>query len=113
MDTDKQVARGLIDIEAYLYREAHLTTARRRVADFTARAGGLTDEQRSAIERWYVEEQEHVARVVTEHIAESVGAAAAEHRVRFGHWLRGTLAAMLLITVLAIVCTAVVVGSVS
>jgi hypothetical protein len=113
MNTEKQAARGLVDIEAYLYREAHLGAARRRVAAFTAKTDGLTYEQKRDIELWYLEEQEHVARMVTKHIADSVGAAEAAYHIRFGRWLRGTLIAMAVITVVTFVCTAVVVGSVA
>ncbi|MFC8222799.1 hypothetical protein ACFUTY_32085 [Streptomyces sp. NPDC057362] len=112
MDTEKQAARGLVDIEAFLYREAQLRAARQRVADFTARADGLSFEQRRRIELWYLEEQQYVAHMVTEHIADSLNAAEEVHRIRFGRWLRGTLIGMFLITVAACVCTAVVVGTV-
>ncbi|MFJ4624410.1 hypothetical protein [Streptomyces sp. NPDC088812] len=83
------------------------------MADFTAQADGLGDEQRTAVERWSVEQRRHVARAVTDHIADSVGAAEAGHRGRFGRWLRGTPTAMMPITVMTIVCTAVVVGTVA
>ncbi|CAM5601226.1 MULTISPECIES: hypothetical protein [Streptomyces] len=113
MNMNKQAARGLVDIEAYLYREAHLTAARRRVTAFTARMDGLTHEQKRDIELWYLEEQKYVARMVTKYIADSVGAAETANNIRFGRWLRGTVIAMAVITVLTFVCTAVVVGSVS
>ncbi|MEV7323099.1 hypothetical protein [Streptomyces sp. NPDC093970] len=113
MNTNEQAARGLVDIEAYLYRAAHLGAARRRVAAFTARTDGLTHEQRRAIELWYLDEQQRVARMVTKHIADSAGAAEEANRVRFTRWLRGTLAAMVLITMVTFVCTAVLVASVT
>ncbi|MEU9336596.1 hypothetical protein AB0D49_26085 [Streptomyces sp. NPDC048290] len=113
MNTNQQAARGLADIEAYLYRAAHLGAARRRVFAFTERTGGLTHEQRRAIELWYLDEQRRVARMVTRHITDSVGAAEAAHHIRFRRWLRGTLIAMVLITMVTFVCTAVVVGSVT
>lgn len=46
MDASKEAARGLNDIEDFLYRESHLEAAHRRVADFTARTAGLTDGQK-------------------------------------------------------------------
>ncbi|MFG3297022.1 hypothetical protein ACGF3G_50680 [Streptomyces sp. NPDC048179] len=113
MNMAKQAARGLVEIEAHLYREAHLRAARGRVAAFVARTHGLTHEQRRDIELWYLDEQNYVARMVTQHIADSVGAAEAAHDIRFGRWLRGTLIAMAVITVVTFVCTAVVVGSVA
>ncbi|GHE98580.1 hypothetical protein GCM10014715_63470 [Streptomyces spiralis] len=113
MNTNKQAARGLIDLEAYLYREAHLSTARRRVAAFTEKAVGLTREQKRDIELWYLEEQKYMARMVTEYVADSVGAVEAANHIRFGRWLRGTLIATAVITVVTFVCTAVVVASVA
>ncbi|WP_329528400.1 hypothetical protein [Streptomyces sp. NBC_01462] len=113
MNTNEQAARGLVDIEAYLYRAAHLGAARQRVAAFTARTDGLTHEQRRAIELWYLDEQVGVARMVTDHIADSVGAAEAANRIRFRRWLRGTLISMVVITMVTFVCTAMVVGSVT
>ncbi|MEU6388001.1 hypothetical protein [Streptomyces sp. NPDC046939] len=111
MNTGEQAARGLADIEAYLFREARLSAARRRVAAFIASTEGLTYEQRRDIEEWYLEEQIYVARMVTEHIAETVNAAEAAHHARFTRWLRGTLFAMAVTVALTFACTAVVVGS--
>ncbi|MBT2408983.1 hypothetical protein J7I94_00160 [Streptomyces sp. ISL-12] len=111
MNTEKQAARGLVDIEAYLHQEAHLGAARRRVTAFTARTDGLTQEQRRDIESWYLDEQRYVARMVTQHIADRLDAADAAHRVRFARWLRGTMIAMTVITLVTFVGTAVVVGS--
>ncbi|MFI0240293.1 hypothetical protein [Streptomyces sp. NPDC016845] len=111
MNTGEQAARGLADMEAYLSREARLSAARQRVAAFIARTDGLTYEQRRDLEEWYLGEQIYVARMVTEHIAESVGAVEAAHHIRFARWLRGTLFAMVVTIVVTFVCTAVVVGS--
>ncbi|MHA5050623.1 hypothetical protein [Streptomyces sp. SD15] len=102
MDASEEAARGLTDIETFLYREAHLQAAHRRVADFTARALGLTQEQKTDIERWYLEEQRYVAHMVTEHIADRISVVEEQHHIRFGRWLRGTLTAMVLITVATI-----------
>ncbi|MCX4572865.1 hypothetical protein [Streptomyces sp. NBC_01571] len=112
MDASEEAARGLTDIENFLYRESHLGAAHRRAADFTARVPGLTRQQRIDIEEWYVEEQRHVARMVTEHIADSISVVEKQHHVRFGRWLRGTLAAMALITaVMVVVSVVLVVGA--
>ncbi|MFI1441647.1 hypothetical protein [Streptomyces fructofermentans] len=95
MDTDKQTAaRGLTDIEAYLYREAHLGAARRRLAEFTARATDFSPGQKRELERWYLDEQRHVARMVIDHIADSISAVHKVRSNRVGRWLRGTLLAM-------------------
>ncbi|MGA5418247.1 MULTISPECIES: hypothetical protein [Streptomyces] len=107
MDTDKQTARGLADIEAYLYREAHLSAARQRLARFMARADDFSAEQKAELETWYLGEQRYVARMVTDHIADSISAVEDRHRVRFGRWLRGTLIGMTVIT-LAVIAGAVI-----
>jgi hypothetical protein len=111
MDASEEAARGLTDIETFLYREAHLSAARRRVAEFVARAPELTREQKMDIERWYLGEQRYVARMVTDHIADRVSVVEKQHHVRFGRWLRGTLAAMVLITVGMGLCVTVVLGT--
>lgn len=51
--------------------------------------------------------------MVTDHIADSVGATEAANRIRFRRWLRGTLISMVVITMVTFVCTAMVVGSVT
>ncbi|MDX3853178.1 hypothetical protein [Streptomyces sp. AK02-01A] len=112
MNASEEAARGLTDIEEFLYWEAHLEAAHRRVADFTARAPGLTQEQKIDIERWYLEEQRYVARMVTEHIADTISVVEDDHHIRFGRWLRGTLTAMVLITAAMIgLCVAVIMGT--
>ncbi|MBX7554550.1 hypothetical protein [Streptomyces sp. NPDC004232] len=110
MDASKEAARGLTDIESFLHEEAHVQAARQRVADFTARAPGLTREQKLDIERWYLDEQRYVARILTDHIADRISAVEEQHHVRFGRWLRGTMTAMALITV-AMLCIAVMLGT--
>ena len=111
MDAREEAARGLSDIEGFLYREAHVGAARRRVAGFTARTEGLTPEQRRDIEQWYLDEQEYVARMVTDHIADRIHVFEAQHQVRIRRWLRGTLIAMVLVTLAMIVCVAVILES--
>ncbi|MFJ9902425.1 hypothetical protein ACIRVK_05900 [Streptomyces sp. NPDC101152] len=111
MAAREEAARGLPDIEDFLYREAHRGTTYRRVTAFTARVEGLTPEQKRDIEQWYVDEQEHVARMVTDHIAERVGAVEAQHHVRIRQWLRGTLTGMALITLAMIACLVVILES--
>lgn len=113
MDANEEAARNLTDIEEFLYRQAHLAAARRRVADFTARAPGLTQEQKMDIVRWYFEEQRYVARMVTEHIADRINVVEEQHHVRFRRWLRGTLTVMVLITLAMGLCVAVVLGTLS
>ncbi|WP_427917306.1 hypothetical protein [Streptomyces sp. cg40] len=111
MTAREEAARGLTDIEGFLYREAHMGATHRRLADLTARVGGLTPEQQRDIRTWYTDEQRHVARMVTDHIAEQVAALEARHQARIRHWLRGTLAAMALITLAMTACVVVILGS--
>jgi hypothetical protein len=50
--------------------------------------------------------------MVTEHIADSINVVEELHHNSFGRWLRGTLIAMVLITVALIcLCVAVILGS--
>ncbi|MCT9082901.1 hypothetical protein [Streptomyces fulvoviolaceus] len=111
MTAREEAARGLTDIEGFLYQEAHTGATHRRVAAFTARVEGLTPEQKRDIEQWYVDEQKDVARMVTDHIAERGEALEAQHHVRMRQWLRGTLTAMGLITLAMIACVVVILGS--
>ncbi|NGO14006.1 hypothetical protein G5C60_42065 [Streptomyces sp. HC44] len=111
MNAREEAARGLTDIEGFLHREAHLEAAHRRVSDFTARAQGLTPEQKREIEQWYIDEQIYVARMVTDHIADRINAVEEQHHIRIRRWLRGTLTAMVLITMAMIACVAVIVGT--
>ncbi|MGY6019816.1 hypothetical protein [Streptomyces spinosirectus] len=108
MDAGKEAARGLNDIEDFLYRKAHLNAAHQRVDEFTARTEGLTRGQKMDIERWYLEEQAYVARMVTDHIAARVDEMEAQHRARLGRWLRGSLIGMAVITA-ALIATCVTV----
>ncbi|MFJ9248247.1 hypothetical protein [Streptomyces sp. NPDC101776] len=115
MTAREEAARGLPDIEGFLYEEAHLGATRRRVAGLATRVEGLTAAQKRDIGTWYVDEQRRVARMVTDHIAErvaeQVAALEAQHRVRIRHWLRGTLVSMALITLAMSACVAVILGS--
>ncbi|MFE7836997.1 hypothetical protein ACFU53_13390 [Streptomyces sp. NPDC057474] len=113
MDASDEAARGLTAIETFLYREAHLHAAHQRVTDFIEREPGLTPEQKIDIERWYLDEQTYVARMVTDHIADSISAVHEQHRVRLGRWLRGTMTAMTLITVAMVGLCVVIVETVS
>jgi hypothetical protein len=111
MSTKEQAARGLADIEAYLYREAHLSAARQRVAVFIARSAGLTHEQKRDIEEWYLDEQKHVAGVVTQHIADSIAEADSARQRRFLRWMRRMLIAVAVLTLLTFVATVFLVSS--
>ncbi|MEW1775960.1 hypothetical protein [Streptomyces sp. NPDC086777] len=111
MKASKEAARGLSDIETFLYRHAHLEAARQRVEVFTTLVPGLTLEQKADIESWYLREQTYVARMVTEHIAANADEMRQRHRVRFTRWLRGTLTAMVLTSVAMAACCTVLLKS--
>ncbi|MFI6662238.1 hypothetical protein ACIBL8_42780 [Streptomyces sp. NPDC050523] len=113
MDANKEAARGLNAIENYLYQEAHLSGAHQRVEEFTAQEEGLTHGQKAAIERWYLEEQAYVARMVTAHIAARIGEVEQQHRAHLGRWLRGTLIGMAVITAALITTCVTVILAVS
>ncbi|MFJ6392625.1 hypothetical protein ACIQJT_34060 [Streptomyces sp. NPDC091972] len=105
MSTDEQAARGLADLEAYLYQEAHLSAARLRVAAFLAQSTGLSHRQMRDIEEWYLDEQRYVAGTVTQHIADSIAQAdSARHRSAL-RWMRWLLIAVTALTLLTFVGT--------
>ncbi|MFD7875272.1 hypothetical protein ACFV5G_14400 [Streptomyces sp. NPDC059766] len=110
MDTDNRTAaRGLIDVKAYLYRQAHLGAARRRLAEFTARAADFSPGRKPDPERFHLDGQPDVARTVADHIVDGIRASEQMQRIRSGRWLRGTLMAMELIGVVLFVGAALVV----
>ncbi|WP_328843200.1 hypothetical protein [Streptomyces sp. NBC_00258] len=111
MSTEEQAARGLADIEAYLYWEAHLSAARQRVAAFIAQSVGLTHQQKRDIEEWYLDEQKYVAGVVTQHIADSVAEADSARHWRFLRCMRRMLIAVAVLTLLTFVGTVLLVSS--
>ncbi|MFI6405538.1 hypothetical protein [Streptomyces sp. NPDC050548] len=111
MTAREEAARGLSEIEGFLYQEAHMGATYRRVADLTTRVEGLTPEQQRDIGKWYVDEQRHVARMVTDHIAERLDAMESRHQARIRHWLRGTLIAMVLVTLAMSAVVVVIVES--
>lgn len=111
MDAREEAARGLNEIEHFLYRQAHMAAARRRVAALLAHVPELTGEQKVRIERWYLEEQRHVARMVTGHIDNAIETEQKKHDQRLGRWLRGTRTSMIFITVTLALVVAVVLGS--
>ncbi|MGY4923687.1 hypothetical protein [Streptomyces sp. 900105755] len=111
MSTDEQAARGLADLEAYLYREAHLSAARLRVAAFLAQSAGLSHRQKRDIEEWYLDEQKYVAGTVTQHIADSIAQAhSARHRSNLW-WMLWLLIAVTALTLLTFVGTVLLVST--
>ncbi|WP_053851693.1 hypothetical protein [Streptomyces sp. NRRL B-24085] len=111
MSTEEQAARGLADLEAYLYQEAHLSAARLRVAAFPAQSAGLSHQQKRDIEEWYLDEQKYVAGTVTRHIADSIAQAdSARHRSSL-RWMRWLLVAVTALTLLTFVGTVLLVST--
>ncbi|MFF5497889.1 hypothetical protein [Streptomyces aquilus] len=105
MSTEEQAARGLADLEAYLYQEAHLSAARLRVAAFLAQSDGLSHRQKRDIEEWYLDEQKYVAGTVTQHIADSIAQADSARRRSSLQWIRWLLVAVTALTLLTFVGT--------
>ncbi|MEU1231412.1 hypothetical protein [Streptomyces sp. NPDC005828] len=103
MSTEEQAARGLADLETYLYREAHLSAARLRVAAFIEQSAGLTHQQKRDIEEWYLDEQTYVAGMVTQYIADSIAEADAGHHRRLLRFLRRLLIAVAVLTLVGTV----------
>ncbi|MFF4112776.1 hypothetical protein ACFY0P_04705 [Streptomyces sp. NPDC001714] len=111
MSTDEQAARGLADLEAYLYQEAHLSAARLRVAAFLAQSAGLSHRQKRDFEEWYLYEQKYVAGTVTQHIADSIAQAhSARHRSNL-RWMLWLLIAVTVLTLLTFMGTVLLVST--
>ncbi|CAM5444686.1 hypothetical protein GCM10010329_51030 [Streptomyces spiroverticillatus] len=111
MSMEEQATRGLADMEAYLYQEAHLSAARLRVAAFIAQSAELTHQQKRNIEEWYLDEQKYVAGMVTRHIVDSIAKADSAQRRRFLRWMRRLLIAMAILTLLTFAGTVLLVSS--
>ncbi|MEU2782385.1 MULTISPECIES: hypothetical protein [Streptomyces] len=111
MSTEEQAARGLADLEAYLYQEAHLSAARLRVAAFLAQSAELSPRQKRDIEEWYLDEQKYVAGTVTQHIADSIAQADSARRRSALRWMRWLLVAVTVLTLLTFVGTVLLVST--
>ncbi|MEV7994737.1 hypothetical protein AB0O67_23300 [Streptomyces sp. NPDC086077] len=112
MDTSNEAARGLTDIEGFLYWEAHLRTAHRRATDFVSRVTGLSPTQKAEIEWWYVQEQLRVSQSITRHLTDHITAVEEHHARRYTRLRRGAYAATTLFTTLILtLCVAVLLGT--
>ncbi|MFI9612040.1 hypothetical protein ACIHCM_10190 [Streptomyces sp. NPDC052023] len=112
MDASHEAARGLTDIEGFLYWEAHHRSARRRAADFVARVSGLSEKQKAEIEWWYVQEQLCVCRSMRQHITDHITAVEEHHAQRYSQLRRGAYAASTLLTTLMLaLCVVVILGT--
>ncbi|MFJ6632294.1 hypothetical protein ACIQMR_12965 [Streptomyces sp. NPDC091376] len=112
MDTADEAARGLTDIEGFLYWEAHRRSAHHRAAEFVARVTGLSEGQKAEIEWWYVEEQIRVSRRMTQHMAAHFTAVEKHHAKRYAQLRRGVYGATTLIALSMLsLCIAVILGT--
>ncbi|RZB15409.1 hypothetical protein StrepF001_32195 [Streptomyces sp. F001] len=111
MDASDEAARGLTDIEGFLFWEAHRRTAQSRAATFAARVAGLSERQKAEIERWYVEEQVRVCRMMTQHITEHITAVEDHHAKRCTQLRRSAYLAATLITVMMLgLCSTMIIA---
>ncbi|WP_028803985.1 hypothetical protein [Streptomyces sp. 142MFCol3.1] len=112
MDASDEAARGLTDIEGFLYWEAHRRTAHCRAAEFAARVTGLSERQRAEIEWWYVEEQICMCRKMTQHMTDHITAVEEHHAKRYAQLRRAVYGAATVITAVMFgLCIAVLVGT--
>jgi hypothetical protein len=69
LDTNREAALGVHEIEGYLYWEAGRSEAEHKARAFAQSLPGLSEEQRTAVAEAYAREQVGNHRAVTEHIA--------------------------------------------
>ncbi|AVH60634.1 MULTISPECIES: hypothetical protein [Streptomyces] len=113
MDASYEAARGLTDLEGFLYWEAHRRSAHRRATEFAARVTGLSEAQKAEIEWWYVEEQIQVCRKLTEHITDHFTAVEEHHAKRYAQLRRGAYFATLVINMVVLgLSSGVILGTV-
>ncbi|MGP4084874.1 hypothetical protein [Streptomyces sp. KR55] len=113
MNASDEAARGLTDIEGFLFREAHRRSAQSRAAEFAARVAGLSEAQKAEIEWWYVEEQIRVCRMMTQHITDHIKAVEDHHAKRYAQLRRSAYMATTLITMMMLgLCSAMIIGAV-
>ncbi|GEC10588.1 hypothetical protein SSP24_82430 [Streptomyces spinoverrucosus] len=112
MDAGHEAARGLTEIEGFLFWEAHRRTAQSRAAEFASRLPGLSEGQKAEIEWWYVEDQIQLSRMMTRHITDHVTAVEDHHAKRYAQLRRSAYAATTLLTVMMFgLCSAMITGA--
>ncbi|MGW1886625.1 hypothetical protein [Streptomyces sp. NPDC001970] len=112
MDASDEAARGLTDIEGFLYWEAHRCTAHCRAAALTARVTGLSEGQKAEIEWWYVEEQMRVSRKMKQHITDHFTAVEGNFAKRYAQLRRGACVATTFVTMVMLgLCISVILGT--
>lgn len=111
MDASNEAARGLTDIEGFLYWEAHRRTAHRRATDLVAHVAGLSERQKAEIESLYVREQLCVCRSMARHLTDHIAAVEDHHAQRYARLRRGAYAATTVCTTLILaLCGTVFLG---
>lgn len=109
MDTNREAALGVHEIEGYLYWEAGRHEAERKARDFARGLPGLTEAQRAAVAEAYAREQVGNHRAVTEHIARRAREIEAKWRARHRSYCRSlTLSFVLLAVGLVGLCVSVI-----
>ncbi|MEW2079162.1 MULTISPECIES: hypothetical protein [unclassified Streptomyces] len=98
MDAKDEAERGLTVIQDYLYWESHRRAAHHRAADLAARVPGLSEEQKTDLEWWYVEEQIRISRTIAHHLTDQIAMVEARHTRRYARLRRAARVALALLT---------------
>lgn len=113
MDAKDEAERGLTVIQDYLYWDSHRRAAHHRAAEFAAHVPGLSEEQKTDLEWWYVEEQIRVSRAIAHHLTEQITMVEARHARRYARLRRMSrvaLAVLAATVIVLVVSLALVVG---
>ncbi|MEU5740199.1 hypothetical protein ABZ784_19675 [Streptomyces tendae] len=98
MDAKDEAERGLAVIQDYLYWDSHRRAAHHRVAEFAAHVPGLSEEQKTDLEWWYVEEQIRVSRAIAHHLTEQITMVEMRHTRRYARLRRMSRVALAVLT---------------
>ncbi|MFE0853364.1 hypothetical protein [Streptomyces mutabilis] len=113
MDAKDEAERGLTVIQDYLYWDSHRRAAHRRAAELAVHVPGLSEEQKTDLEWWYVEEQIRVSRAIAHHLTEQITMVEARHARRYARLRRMSrvaLAVLAATVIVLLVSLALVVG---
>ncbi|MFG2544188.1 hypothetical protein ACGFOM_17290 [Streptomyces sp. NPDC048594] len=103
MDAKDEAERGLTVIQDYLYWDSHRRAAHHRAAEFAAHVAGLSAEQKTDLEWWYVEEQIRVSRAIAQHLTEQITIVEARHTRRYVRLRRTSRVALAVLATTVIV----------
>ncbi|WP_333747749.1 hypothetical protein [Streptomyces sp. IBSBF 2394] len=98
MDAKDEAERGLAVIQDYLYWDSHRRAAHHRAAEFAAHVPGLSEEQKTDLEWWYVEEQIRVSRAIAHHLTEQITMVEMRHTRRYTRLRRMSRVALAVLT---------------